>query len=149
MTPQQITAAIGCGWLYESSQGELFYGCPVSMLPEVLRAAGWRNVGRDYSDLYALKDFGAKTVTARYRGGARPKRFCDVVVARWYGFNPAFHAFMIQQGASHQRVEANWEDVGDPENGPKLEGYPAYDMYNLDGTDYAMFENGVVDRALA
>ncbi len=149
MTPEQIITAINGGWLYETRQGELFCGCPVSQLPAVLRAAGWRNVGRDYSDVYALKDHGLKTVIARYRGGVRPKRFCDVVVARWYGFNPALHAFMMSQGATHQRFAASWEDVGDAENGPEMTGCQAYDEYTLDDTCYAAFEDGTVDRSPA
>jgi hypothetical protein len=62
-------------------------------------------------------------------------------------FNPAFHEFMFLEGATHKRIEEHWEDAGDAENGPQLEGFMAHDLYTLDGIDYAVFENGKTDRA--
>ncbi len=77
----------------------------------------------------------------------RPKRFCDVVLAQHYGFNPAFHAFMMEQGATHEHLEDCFEDIGDAENGPKLAGHPALDVYTLDGIDYAVGADGIVERS--
>lgn len=76
----KLTEAIAKhGWPYETEQGDRFIGCPVSQLPVLLREVGWKNVSRDYSDYYALRDFGMTILTARYVGGARPKRFVHVV----------------------------------------------------------------------
>ncbi len=62
-------------------------------------------------------------------------------------FNPAFHAFiMMHADATYARIEASWEDVGDAENGPKLEGNPAFDLYTLDDVEYVMDEQGRADR---
>jgi hypothetical protein len=66
--------------LYETEAGERYQAMPVSQVPSQLRDCGWKNVPRfDKSD---FRRMGLKIVTARYIGGARPKRFCDVVVAR-------------------------------------------------------------------
>lgn len=61
-------------------------------------------------------------------------------------FNLAFHAFMIEQDARHQRFASSFEDIGDAENGPKLSGCQAYDWYLLDGIEYVVDEDGIVDR---
>lgn len=129
-------------WLYETEQGSLFYGCPVSQLPQVLRDDGRRVVRRWDAD-----EAGLEIVDARYVGGVRPKRFCRVVVAQRCAFNLAFHDFMRSIGAKHTFFEASWEDVGDAENGPELSGHGAYDAYVLDGIEYAVSEDGTVDRA--
>ncbi len=144
ITETHITTLVSArGALYESVHEELFIGCPVSELPKLMRDAGWRNVSRDYSDRHALRDIGLRVVTARYVGGARPKRFCDVVVGKPYPFNPMFHAFMRSiDGATHQRVHACWEDTGDAENGPELTGHPDFDLYTLDGFEYMVTDDG-------
>lgn len=63
--------------LYEDQGGHRFAGVPVSQVQQLLRDAGWRNVPR--IDEYDLRKMGLTVTTARYVGGARPKRFCDVV----------------------------------------------------------------------
>ena len=81
MTKDDVVRAI-MQWpgRYETQAGVRFSGMPVSEVPKQLRACGWRNVSHlDQSDFIAM---GLKVVTARYIGGARPKRFCDVVVAK-------------------------------------------------------------------
>lgn len=84
MTQQDVIQAI-LAWpgLYETAEGRLFQGAPVSEVPTRLREARWRNVSR--LDRFDLKHLGLEIVEARYVGGARPKRFCDVVVARDVG----------------------------------------------------------------
>jgi hypothetical protein len=80
LTAEEVRAAI-MQWagLYQTEQGAEFRGAPVSEVPARLRDAGWRNVSRvDESELQAL---GLRIVRARYVGGARPKRLCQVVVA--------------------------------------------------------------------
>lgn len=143
---------------YETEAGRVFLGMPVSEVPKQLRSSGWKNVSRlDRSDFRSL---GLEIVTARYVGGARAKRFCDVVVATWAldlkpwtpdeeaaePFNIALHDHLISLGYRRERVEASWEDVGDAENGPKLEGGPAFDCYT--GADEYVYasEIGVLDR---
>ncbi len=64
-------------------------------------------------------------------------------------FNPALHAFMIEQGAAHDRIEALWKDIGDAENGPDLIGHPSFDLYLLDDVEYVMDEHGCADRCPA
>lgn len=59
-------------------------------------------------------------------------------------FNLALHEMMLARGASYIRIEAHWEDVGDPENGPRLDGWPATDLYTDDTHDYHSDENGRV-----
>lgn len=152
MTPQEIVAAImKWPYLYETRDGKRLRGCPVSELPRVLRDAGYKNVGRGYSDYYALKDHGVTLVEARYIGGVRPKKFCDVVVAEFIEspYNLVFHEFMLREGATHERMKEHWEDVGDAENGPDLDGYAGHDLYELDSVLYAVFEDGKVDRCSA
>ena len=34
-------------------------------------------------------------------------------------------------GYTHQLVPAHWEDIGDAENGPKLDGHPDMDVWSL------------------
>ena len=170
-TVDEIKAAI-LEWpgRYETETGEVFLGCPVSQLPSQMRDAGWRNIGRDYSDFYALKDYGLRIVRARYVGGAQPKRFCDVIFASgvphndhveaWKTyqfdlavdarpFNMALHDFMETQGATHERIANSFEDIGDPENGPELTGCPGHDIYVLDDVEYVVFEDGSTDRGPA
>jgi hypothetical protein len=78
LTAKHITDAI-LKWpgRYETEAGRLILGAPVSQVAAQLRDAGWRNLGRGFDPA----DFGVTIVRARYVGGARPKRFCDVVVA--------------------------------------------------------------------
>jgi hypothetical protein len=80
LTAQSVKCAI-LSWpcLYETEGGFKFLGETVSGIPARLRENGWRNVsGLSKRD---LEELGLKIVTARYIGGARKKRFCDVVVA--------------------------------------------------------------------
>jgi hypothetical protein len=48
-------------------------------------------------------------------------------------FNPAADEMLRALGYTRQRIEADWEDAGDAENGPDLHGHPAFDEYT-DGT---------------
>lgn len=64
-------------------------------------------------------------------------------------FNPAFHAFMMMLGATHERLPKHWEDTGDAENGPELSGFASHDIYELDGVEYVVFEDGSTDRGPA
>ena len=74
-----IQAILKWPGLYETEDGRRFRGMPVSQVPSQLIAYGWRRVSHlDESDMRAL---GLEIVTARYIGGARPKRYCLVVVA--------------------------------------------------------------------
>jgi hypothetical protein len=64
---------------YESETGLRFIGATVTETPKRLIEAGWRNVSHlDESDFLEM---GLRVVTARYVGGARPKRFCRVIIA--------------------------------------------------------------------
>ena len=42
------------------------------------------------------------------------------------------HHHLLELGFVHVHHEADWEDGGDAENGPKLEGGPAFDDYYAD-----------------
>src|SRR6185369_10363739 len=66
--------------LYETDTGLKFLGSPVSEVPSHLITYGrWRNVSHlRRSD---FEEMGLQVVYARYVGGARPKKFCWVVVA--------------------------------------------------------------------
>jgi hypothetical protein len=65
---------------YQTQAGANFWGMPVSQVPAQLRECGWRNTSR--LDEHDLRDLGLVVVTARYVQGARPKKFCRVVVAQ-------------------------------------------------------------------
>lgn len=80
LTAEAVKAAI-MKWpgRYETEEGRQIWGVPVSGLATALREAGWRNVPP--FDSYECKKMGLEVVSARYVGGARPKRFCEGVVA--------------------------------------------------------------------
>jgi hypothetical protein len=61
-------------------------------------------------------------------------------------FNLALHEMMLARGARHWRIEENWEETGDPENGPGgLSGWPNIDQY-IDSThEYYVTEAGRID----
>jgi hypothetical protein len=65
--------------LYEDPLGRRFMGMPVSQAPKQLIECGWRNVSR--LDKCDFEKMGLEIVTARYVGGVKPKKFCDVIVA--------------------------------------------------------------------
>lgn len=44
-------------------------------------------------------------------------------------FNQDIHDNLLDHGFRHNRVEESWEECGDAENGPQLDGGPAYDEY--------------------
>jgi hypothetical protein len=88
ITKEDVVAAI-LKWpgLYQRYDGTTFKGMPVSQVPAQLIQNGWRRVSRlDESD---FRKMGLEIVTARYVGGARPKRFCAVVVACVDDSNPS------------------------------------------------------------
>ena len=80
LTKDNVVSAI-LRWpgLYETATGRRFKGMPVSEIPRQLRECGWRNTS--HLDEIDLREIGLEIVEARYVGGARPKRFCLVVVA--------------------------------------------------------------------
>ena len=45
-------------------------------------------------------------------------------------FNAAAHDFLVNNGYTHEFYEAEWDDVGGPESGPKIVGHPAIDVYS-------------------
>jgi hypothetical protein len=80
LTAEKVREAIR-GWpgLYETEFGRKLLGMPVSQVPSRLVKCGWRNVSR--MDRRDFEKMGLEVVEARYVGGARPKKFCWVVVA--------------------------------------------------------------------
>ena len=58
--------------------------------------------------------------------------------------NTNAHHQLIELGFTYTAVEADWYDGGDCENGPKLEGGPAYDLYENDALALRIYvaENG-------
>lgn len=82
LTAQEVKKAI-LKWpgRYQTPKGMNFKGMLVSKIPTQLRDCGWRNVSQ-LSDRHTLERLGLKVTRARYVGGARPKEFCDVVVAK-------------------------------------------------------------------
>lgn len=82
MTPTKdhvVNAILRWPGRYETKAGRKFLGMPVSQVPSQMIDCGWRNVSSlDEPDFRAM---GLEIVEARYIGGARPKRYCRVVVA--------------------------------------------------------------------
>ena len=63
-------------------------------------------------------------------------------------FNAAAHDFLVNNGYTHEFVEADWEDVGGPESGPQLSGHDAYDVYDpvdRDQRQIFILDGGVVE----
>lgn len=48
---------------------------------------------------------------------------------------------LLAKGYTHEHLEESWEDVGGPENGPKLIGHPECDVYAL-RDHYYVFQDG-------
>ena len=44
-----------------------------------------------------------------------------------------------------EHVAEFWCDVGGPESGPKLSGYPQHDVYTHAGIDYIVIDGEIVD----
>lgn len=65
--------------LYETKEGRRFKGMPASQVPSQLIVCGWCAVS--HLDEHDFRKMGMEVVYARYVGGARPKQFCQVVVA--------------------------------------------------------------------
>lgn len=42
------------------------------------------------------------------------------------------HGYLLEMGYTHTHVEAEWEDIGGPENGPIIVGHGEFDMYESD-----------------
>ena len=57
-------------------------------------------------------------------------------------FNLAAHEVLVAAGYSYSRVEADWYDAGDAENGPMLQGGPAYDLYEDANSHVVVGEDG-------
>jgi hypothetical protein len=57
------------------------------------------------------------------------------VIAEWRGrfvpapYDLAAHAALTAAGYTYERVEAEWCETGDAENGPDMDGHPAFDLY--------------------
>lgn len=76
------TAILQWSGLYEADDGRKFQGCTVSGTPkQLIDGGGWKNVS--HLDEHDFRAMGLEIVWARYVGGARPKRFCQVIVAKW------------------------------------------------------------------
>ncbi len=61
-------------------------------------------------------------------------------------YNTFAHNALLQSGYTHEHHNATWEDVGDAENGPKLDGGPACDVYASE-TEYVVIdEDGSATR---
>lgn len=52
---------------------------------------------------------------------------------------------MVLLGYEVTHVEAHWEDIGDVENGPKLDGHPAYDEWVKGTHCVIVVDNEVVE----
>jgi hypothetical protein len=61
-------------------------------------------------------------------------------------FNGVAHDFLINAGYSYERNPEYVEDVGDPENGPKLDVYVAGDRYWDDTHCFVIFEDGFAEQ---
>jgi hypothetical protein len=59
-------------------------------------------------------------------------------------FNPAADEFLTANGYVWSRHPAFWEDVGDPENGPKIHGWAEHDLYESEESDIivVIYEDG-------
>jgi hypothetical protein len=81
----------------------------------------------------------------------RPK-VCDnafpIAIQRWMdgkgsdmtSFNEDIHAHLVGLGFTHTHYDADWEDTGDGETGPMLEGHPGFDEYE-DATDRIIIDH--------
>jgi hypothetical protein len=81
---------------------------------------GWRVVACtvNYEDEDLHCEHTGKRIPSAY-GAADPEP----------GFNLSAHAGLVALGFQHTRHEADWEDEGDGESGPRLTGGPAWDEY--------------------
>jgi hypothetical protein len=81
LTKEKVIEAIN-QWpcLYETREGRKIIGETVSGMPGKLRECGWKKVSS--MGEYEFKKLGLEIVEARYIGGAHPKKFCSVIVAR-------------------------------------------------------------------
>ena len=61
-------------------------------------------------------------------------------------FNIALHEHLTSLGYNHTRHASSWQDIGDADNGPCLDGGPAYDEYAGDDEYIFASEDGVLDR---
>jgi len=57
-------------------------------------------------------------------------------------FNEVAHCHLMSLGYEHTRIEATWEDTGDAENGPHLDGGPTFDQYTAADHYVYIDENG-------
>lgn len=54
-------------------------------------------------------------------------------------FNPQKHDELIAQSYAYTRIPADWEDVGNGETGPMIDGHPDYDQYEK-GNEYIVID---------
>lgn len=80
--PEVLAALEKRSLMYETQQGRQVWAEAVSMIPGVLRDAGWCRVSRDYASSSHLREMGLEVVSAQYINGARPTgKFINVVVS--------------------------------------------------------------------
>lgn len=139
-----VNAILAWPGRYETPDGRKFLGTPVSQIPERLRAENWRGVAY-FDDRSTLRSFGLEIVEARYIGGARPKRFCAVVVAQDLG-EPIRD--LLLAGYQVEHVPEFAEETGDAENGPDLDYVPAHDLYRNERWTVIVEAGRIVHREL-
>jgi hypothetical protein len=62
-------------------------------------------------------------------------------------FNLALHDHLIELGYTYERMEEYWEDVGGPESGPDLVGWPTTDVYTTGADRFYVSESGTIEHA--
>jgi len=111
---EKLVAAIHAdrwnGGIYETAEGRKIVGATVGDARKALIEAGFRNVSR--LDDRDFRSMGFEIVTARYIGGARPKRFCPVLVKREYRGETGFATEVAaREWAESQSLGYPWEVV--------------------------------------
>jgi hypothetical protein len=56
------------------------------------------------------------------------------------------HAILKAAGYEHEFVPAQWEDTGDVENGPRLDGHPDMDVWTVDVRKGVYHEIIIIDH---
>ena len=60
-------------------------------------------------------------------------------------FDPHHDAALLQAaGYTYEFIEASWQDIGGPENGPKLSGHPDLHIYTLTLADRPYTQHVIV-----
>jgi len=61
-------------------------------------------------------------------------------------FNLALHSHLTALGYVRTRHPEYWEDTGDAESGPDLDGYQEHDAYVGDDDMFVVFADGTIDH---